>query len=68
MADECGLLMHEAKIDDSQIFITLHLWKKGNRNFTTGELSVVKQVEVAADKKQAIVTLADNTRHTVNFE
>ena len=68
MADECGLLMHEAKIDDSQIFITLHLWKKGNRNFTTDELSVVKQVEVAADKKQAVITLADNTRHTVNFE
>ena len=68
MTNECGLIIHEAKAVNNRIFITLHLWKKSGRTFTTSELSVVKQIEVTADQKKAIITLADNTRHIINFE
>lgn len=67
-ADQCGVIVATDEPQSSQIYVTLHLWKKGNKPFTRAELSQVKKVDIAQDNMTATVTMADGTVHTVNFD
>ena len=67
VSDQCCLMMSEKAVDGQHIMITLHLWKKGNKPFTSKELSPVKSVHVADDQSFVEVTLADGTTRKVTF-
>lgn len=51
--------------EGDKIYITLHLWKKGNKPFTKKELSPVKEVKSSPDGKSVYLTLQDGSKKTV---
>lgn len=63
----CAVPVTEADVNDSDIFVTLHLWKKSDNAFTDKELRPVKSVKISKDRKQVTVKLADGRTKTVNF-
>ena len=63
----CAVPVTEADVSDSDIFVTLHLWKKSDSAFTDKELRPVKSVKISKDRKQVTVKLADGRTKTVNF-
>lgn len=65
--DECALLRTKDTVSGSKIYVTLELWKKGKEGFTQEELSPVRSVKVAADKKSVTVSFADGSKKTVSF-
>lgn len=54
-------------LSGEKIFITLQLWKKGNKAFTKEELSPVKKVQISDDQKTVIVHLKNGVTKTINF-
>ncbi|MCM1451201.1 MAG: DUF2264 domain-containing protein [Clostridium sp.] len=67
VSDQCAVVISEAAPVDEQVFVTLHLWKKGDKPFSSAELSKVKSVDVNADKTEVKVTMADGSVHNVIF-
>ena len=63
----CGLIMTEKQVQKEHIMVTLHLWKKGKKNFSSKELSPVKSVHVSDDLKTVEVTMTDKNNYTVTF-
>lgn len=68
VSDRCAVVVSEAAPEAEQVFVTLHLWKRGAKGFTKAELSQVKSVDINADKTEVKVTLADGTTHLVKFD
>ncbi len=68
VTDKCNVLIAEDKIDNSEIYVTLLLWKKGKKQLSKNELVPVKEVRISNDKRSVSVTLNDNTVKIVNFE
>ena len=64
---KCGLIQNEKHIQSEDVMVTLMLWKKGNKEFSKKELTPVKSVKIADDKKSVTITFADKTVKTVNF-
>jgi hypothetical protein len=50
-----------------RIYITLHLWKKGNESFTQEELNPVRSVEIIQDGDAVEVILRNGEKKTVTF-
>ncbi len=67
-SDRCGVVMSSAKVNGTQLFITLQLWKKGKYTFTKDVVKqVIKHLDCKNDKRIEI-TLADGTKKVVSFE
>ncbi len=65
----CALPMLTDSIEDSKIYVTLHLWKRNeNGAFTDKELNPIKSLKVSKDGKTVNVTLADKTKKSVTFD
>ncbi len=67
VSDQCSLIMSEKAVSGEHIMVTLHLWKKGKKPFSSKELNPVKQIKVADDLGSVEITLADNSIKTVTF-
>lgn len=67
VSKRCGLIVSDAHVSDSRIFVSLQLWKRGAKTFTNGELSCVKSVKISKDQHEVEVTLSDGTRKRVTF-
>lgn len=67
VSDQCSLIMSEKAVNGEHIMVTLHLWKKGEKEFKAKELSPVKSVKVAEDLQSVEVVMADNTVKVVKF-
>jgi hypothetical protein len=67
VSNQCSLIMSEKAVESTHIMVTLHLWKKGDKEFSNKELSPVKSVKVADDLQSVEVVMADNTVKTVKF-
>ena len=67
VSDQCSLIMSEKAVSGEHIMVTLHLWKKGKKPFSSKELNPVKQIKVADDLSSVEITLADNSVKTVTF-
>ncbi|MDH6341968.1 hypothetical protein M2134_000832 [Parabacteroides sp. PM6-13] len=67
VSDRCATLMATDRIEQEAIYVTLQLWKKGDKAFTSTELSPVKEVTVSSDKKQVEIVFRDGTTKTVEF-
>ena len=67
VSDQCNLIMSEKAVNGTHIMVTLHLWKKGEKEFKAKELSPVKSVKVAEDLQSVEVVMADNTVKVVKF-
>lgn len=65
---KCGVIMAENYVNDEAIFVTLMLWKKGNKKFSKKELTPVKDVKVSDDLKAVDITFADQTQKTITFD
>lgn len=68
VSDKCAVVVTEAEPVGERIFVTLHLWKKGNKPFGKAELSQVKSVSVNDDKTEVVVAMADGTVHSIKFD
>ena len=67
VTDKCNVLIAKDKIDNSEIYVYLLLWKKGKKKLSKNELVPVKEVRISNDKRSVSVTLNDNTVKIVNF-
>ena len=65
---KCGLIMTESQVEKEKIFITLMLWKKGDRKFTKKELRPVKDIKISDDQKTVDILLADGARKQITFD
>ena len=59
--------MAETHVENEAIFVTLTLWKKGDKNFSKKELNPVKSVTVSNDKKTVNIVFADKTTKQITF-
>lgn len=62
----CALPSLRQHVEGSNILVTLQLWKKKS-DFTDKELSPVKSVKIAKDKKSVTVVLSNGEKKTVTF-
>ena len=67
VSHKCGLIMTESKVEKEKVFVTLMLWKKGNKKFTKKELTPVKEIKVADDLGTIDITFADKSTKQVRF-
>lgn len=70
VSPKCGLIMATDRLEDSEIYVTLQLWKKLGKDGAKGRkyLRPVKSVEISADKTLVTVRLASGETKTVRFE
>lgn len=68
VSSKCGVIMAENYVNDEAVFVTLMLWKKGNKKFSKKELTPVKDVKVSNDLKTIDITFADETQKTITFD
>lgn len=66
-SDKCTLIQCEKAVEQTDVMVTLLLWKKGPKEFTKKELSPVKDVKVSADGTTVTVTMTDGKEYVVNF-
>ena len=64
---KCGLIMAESEVKQEKVFVTLMLWKKGNKKFTKKELAPVKEVKVSDNLNTVDITFADKSTKQVRF-
>lgn len=62
----CALPSLRQHVEGSNILVTLQLWKKKS-DFTDKELSPVKSIKIAKDKKSVTVVLSNGEKKTVTF-
>lgn len=67
VSKKCGVIMAEKHVENEAIFVTLTLWKKGNKKFSKKELNPVKSIEVSKDLKTVHIILADKTSKQIKF-
>ena len=67
VSHKCGLIMAESEVKQEKVFVTLMLWKKGNKKFTQKELAPVKEVKVSDDLNTVDITFADKSTKQVRF-
>lgn len=67
VSEKCAVIMAESYVNHEAVFVTLMLWKKGNKKFSKKELTPVKNINVSSDLKTVQITLADQTQKTVTF-
>lgn len=67
VSDTCGVIINEAHVDDSMVFVTLHLWQKGDKKIADRLLRQVKSVEVSPDKHYISVNI-DGKMYNVEFK
>ena len=68
VTDKCNVLIAEDRIENSKIYVTLLLWKKGKKQLSKKELIPVKNISISDDEKTVSVIVPDNTIKTVNFD
>lgn len=68
VSKECELPYAESTLTGSNIYVTLQLWKKGDKAFTGKELNPVKAVNISKDKRKVVITLADGEKKTILFK
>lgn len=67
ISENSSLINAKSNFDGEKIFITLQLWKKGEKPFTKEELSPVKEVKVADDKSKVQILFQNGTTKTIEF-
>lgn len=68
-SDYCTVINSTDRLPQGdKIYITLQLWKKGNKDFTKEELSPVKEFKISPDKKTVIIILNDGSIKEINFQ
>ncbi|MDE6691957.1 MAG: DUF2264 domain-containing protein, partial [Muribaculaceae bacterium] len=66
VSDTCGVIINEAHVDDSAVFVTLNLWQKGGGKIPDRLLRQVKSVEVSPDGRRVSVNINDEI-YNVDF-
>ena len=65
---KCLLLQSSQMVSGDQLFVTLMLWKKDGKRFTSKQLKAnIKSVNVAPDNSNVVITFNDGTSKTVRF-
>ena len=67
VSENSTLISATDRFSGEKIFVTLQLWKKGTKPFTTKELSPVKAVKVSGTRLVEVV-FQDNTSKIVHFQ
>ncbi|RZK50052.1 MAG: hypothetical protein EOO87_19520 [Pedobacter sp.] len=67
VSENSTLISAKDNFEGEKIFITLQLWKKGEKAFTAKELSPVKSVKIAEDKNSVEVIFNDGSVKKVVF-
>ena len=65
---KCGLIMTGSHVEKEKIFVTLMLWKKGEKQFRKKELSPVKALKISDDLATVDIRLADGTQKQIRFD
>lgn len=67
VTDKCGLIMSESQIEKDEYFVTLTLWKKGNKSFSKKELSPIKSVSIDKTTDKVTIVMSDKSIKVVEL-
>lgn len=67
VSENCSLINAKDNFSGEKIFVTLQLWKKGNKSFSKKELSPVKRVTISEDKNKIEIFFANGTYKIINY-
>ncbi len=68
-SDRCTVITAiDTLTEQTKFYITLQLWKKDDKPFSTKELSPVKAINIAPDGESVTVVLQDGTIKVVSFK
>lgn len=67
MSDKSSLINVKDNFSGEKIFVTLQLWKKGNKPFSSKELSPIKDIKISENLNKVGILLQDGTTKTVTF-
>ena len=67
-SDYCTVINSTDRLPQGdKIYITLQLWKKGNKDFTKEELSPVKNLHISNDRNTVELILNNGTTKTIRY-
>lgn len=67
VTDKCGLIMSESRVEKDEYFVTLTLWKKGNKSFSKKELSPIKSVSIDKTSDKVTIVMSDKSIKVVEL-
>lgn len=67
VTDKCGLIMSESHVEKDEYFVTLTLWKKGNKSFSKKELSPIKSVSIDKTTDKVTIVMSDKSIKVVEL-
>lgn len=67
VTDKCGLIMSESLVEKDEYFVTLTLWKKGNKSFSKKELSPIKSVSIDKTTDKVTIVMSDKSIKVVEL-
>ena len=67
VTDKCGLIMSESQIEKEEYFVTLTLWKKGNKSFRKKELAPIKSVSIDKTTDKVTIVMSDKSIKVVEL-
>lgn len=68
VSKKAALISAKDQVIGEKIYVTLQLWKRGNKKFTNKELTPVKQVNILENGKKVDVILKNGDTKTIRFE
>ncbi len=67
VSDRSGVINASDRTGSEKIYITLQLWKKGNKKFTKEELTPVRSFEISGDGTEVTIELKDGSIKKIIF-
>ncbi len=67
-SDKCTVVNAIDRLSNEKIYITLMLWKKGDKAFSSKELEPIKKYTISGNGQSIEIILQDDSKKTVQFE
>ncbi|MDR2953863.1 MAG: DUF2264 domain-containing protein [Prevotella sp.] len=67
VSPKCSVIRGKDNFSGEKIFVTLQLWKKGDKKFTKKELLAIKDIHISENNNSIEITLANGERKRVEF-
>ncbi len=68
VSKKCAVTIVNNTLEKEEIYVTVQLWKKGNKKFTKKELNPVKEIKISNDKNLVEIIFSDKTKKIVYFD
>ncbi len=67
VSEVCEVINATDRVENEKIYVTLELWKQGDKAFNRNELTPVKSVNISDDNKTVKIVLTDQSEKVITF-